>query len=53
MEIGRVLAFGIALGLPLWLLVEELAYRTRGWREATRPRREPVVDGAAAPSRSR
>jgi hypothetical protein len=49
MTLGPLVAFAIALGLPLWLLFEELAHLTRSWRAA--PDGEAsTVDGTADPS---
>jgi hypothetical protein len=49
MTLGAAVGFVIVLGLPLWLVIEELAHLTRSWRTA--PDREtPTVEGSAAPS---
>jgi hypothetical protein len=34
MTLGAVVAFVVIFGLPLWLVVEEVAHRTRSWRAA-------------------
>jgi hypothetical protein len=49
MTTRAVLAFALVFGLPLWLVIEEFAHRTRAWRAAP-GQAQAAVNAAARPS---
>jgi hypothetical protein len=53
MTLGAVAAFVLIFGLPLWLVIEELAHRTRSWRAAPELQARTLERGGdAAPRRA-
>jgi hypothetical protein len=52
MTLGTVMTFVVVLGLPLWLVVEELAHRTRSWRAAPGGEASPVGPARPSPRRA-
>jgi hypothetical protein len=49
MTTRAALAFAVVFGLPLWLVIEELAHRTRSWRAAP-GQAAASVNAAAGPA---
>jgi hypothetical protein len=48
MAIATAVFYLIALALPIWLVIEEIALHQR--RETSQPRRAPVPSATTAPS---
>ena len=49
MALENLIAYAVALGLPLWLVVEEIRHRAAPRREAAAPVAAVKADAPAAP----